>query len=87
MGNAAEPEDQSVLASVAPIHKKKWTRKSAHSVKEDETGPPQLQEEGAEPLDHYPRLSCAICKKIPAAIQVSTLSPRCSNAGIRGLVA
>lgn len=48
MGDAAETEDQCVLTSVVPIHKKKWTRKSAHSVKEDEAGPPQLQEEWVE---------------------------------------
>ncbi|KAK4827196.1 hypothetical protein QYF61_015224 [Mycteria americana] len=45
-GTAAEPENQPMLLSVVPIHKKKYTRKSAHLVRdEDEPGPSQEQEE------------------------------------------
>ncbi|KAK4815869.1 hypothetical protein QYF61_009920 [Mycteria americana] len=37
---AAEPENQPMPVSVTPIHKKKYTRKSAHLVRdEDEPGP------------------------------------------------
>ncbi|KAK4827442.1 hypothetical protein QYF61_017999 [Mycteria americana] len=52
-GTAAEPENQPVLVPVAPIHKKKYTRKSACLVKdEDESGPSQEQEEEeAEPIN------------------------------------
>ncbi|KAK4832654.1 hypothetical protein QYF61_024682 [Mycteria americana] len=52
-GTAAEPESQPVLVSVAPIHKKDYTRKSAHLVRdEDEPGPSQEQEEeDAQPIN------------------------------------
>ncbi|GAB0210099.1 hypothetical protein GRJ2_003475700 [Grus japonensis] len=49
-GSAAEPKNQPVLVSVAPIQKKKYTRKSVRLVKDDdEPGPSQEQEEEAEP--------------------------------------
>ena len=49
-GAAAEPEDQPMTVSVAPIHKKKYTKKSPHSVQgDDEPGPSREQEE-AEPV-------------------------------------
>ncbi|GAB0203766.1 hypothetical protein GRJ2_002842200 [Grus japonensis] len=49
-GPAAEPKDQPIPVSVAPIHKKKYTRKSVCLVKDDdESGPSQEQEEEPEP--------------------------------------
>ncbi|GAB0208738.1 hypothetical protein GRJ2_003339500 [Grus japonensis] len=49
-GNAGEPKDQPVLVSVAPIHKKKYTKKSVRLVKDDdEPGPSREQEEEPEP--------------------------------------
>ncbi|GAB0206372.1 hypothetical protein GRJ2_003102800 [Grus japonensis] len=45
ISTATEPENQPILVSVAPIHKKKWTRKSTRLVKDDEAGPSQEQEE------------------------------------------
>ncbi|PKU34748.1 ubiquitin carboxyl-terminal hydrolase 4 [Limosa lapponica baueri] len=49
-GTAAEPENQPVLVSVAPIQKKKYTKKSVRSVKDDnEPGSLREQEEEAEP--------------------------------------
>lgn len=48
MRDAAEPENQPVPVSVICIHKKKWTRKSSHFVKEDEARPPREQEEEPE---------------------------------------
>ncbi|KAK4807021.1 hypothetical protein QYF61_000350 [Mycteria americana] len=52
-GTAAETENQPVPVSVAPIHKKKYTRKSARLVRdEDEPGPSREQEEEeAEPIN------------------------------------
>ncbi|KAK4807022.1 hypothetical protein QYF61_000351 [Mycteria americana] len=52
-GTAAEIENQPVPVSVAPIHKKKYTRKSARLVRdEDEPGPSREQEEEeAEPIN------------------------------------
>ncbi|KAM6033078.1 uncharacterized protein LJ206_001912 [Theristicus caerulescens] len=52
-GAAAEPENQPVPVSVAPIQKKKYTRKSAHLVRaDDEPGPSREQEEEeAEPIN------------------------------------
>ncbi|CAN0331857.1 unnamed protein product, partial [Bubo scandiacus] len=50
-GAAAEPEKQPMTVSVAPIHKKKYTRKSLCSVQgDDEPGPSRQQEEEAEPV-------------------------------------
>lgn len=49
IGNAAKSEDQPIPASAAPIHKKKWTWKTGHLVKEDEAGPSQEREEEEEP--------------------------------------
>ncbi|GAB0204064.1 hypothetical protein GRJ2_002872000 [Grus japonensis] len=49
-GTVAEPKDQPVPVSVAPIHKKKYTRKSVCLVKDDdEPGPSREQEEEPEP--------------------------------------
>ena len=49
-GTAAEPENQPVLVSVAPLQKKKCTKKSVHLVRdEDEPGSSREQEEEAEP--------------------------------------
>ncbi|KAK4826306.1 hypothetical protein QYF61_007153 [Mycteria americana] len=50
---AAEPENQPMPVSVTPIHKKKYTRKSALLVRdEDESGSSQgEQEEEAEPIN------------------------------------
>ncbi|XP_074909170.1 ubiquitin carboxyl-terminal hydrolase 4 isoform X3 [Buteo buteo] len=49
-GTAAEPENQTVPVSVAPVQKKKYTKKSAHLVRdESEPGSSQEQEEEAEP--------------------------------------
>ncbi|GAB0208177.1 ubiquitin carboxyl-terminal hydrolase 4 [Grus japonensis] len=49
-GSAGEPKNQPVLTSVAPIHKKKYTKKSVRLVKDDdELGPSQEQEEEPEP--------------------------------------
>ncbi|GAB0207468.1 hypothetical protein GRJ2_003212500 [Grus japonensis] len=49
-GTAAEPKKGPVLVSVAPGHKKKYTKKSVCLVKDDdEPGPSQEQEEEAEP--------------------------------------
>ncbi|GAB0208963.1 hypothetical protein GRJ2_003362000 [Grus japonensis] len=49
-GTVAEQIKKPVLASVAPIHKKKYTKKSVRLVKDDdEPGPSREQEEEAEP--------------------------------------
>ena len=49
-GAAAEPENQPVPVAVAPIQKKKYTKKSVRLTKdEDEPGPSREQEEEAEP--------------------------------------
>ncbi|GAB0176012.1 hypothetical protein GRJ2_000066400 [Grus japonensis] len=49
-GTVAEPKDQPIPVSVAPIHKKKYTRKSVRLVKDDdELGPSREQEEEPEP--------------------------------------
>ncbi|GAB0208114.1 hypothetical protein GRJ2_003277100 [Grus japonensis] len=49
-GTVAEPKDQSIPVSVAPIHKKKYTRKWVRLVKDDdEPGPSREQEEEPEP--------------------------------------
>ncbi|GAB0209275.1 hypothetical protein GRJ2_003393200 [Grus japonensis] len=49
-GTVAKPKDQPIPVSVAPIHKKKYTRKSVHLVRDDdEPGPSQEQEEEPEP--------------------------------------
>ncbi|GAB0209297.1 hypothetical protein GRJ2_003395400 [Grus japonensis] len=49
-GTVAEPKDQPIPVSVAPIHKKKYTRKSVRLVKDDdESGPSREQEEEPEP--------------------------------------
>ncbi|GAB0203200.1 ubiquitin carboxyl-terminal hydrolase 4 [Grus japonensis] len=49
-GTIAEPKDQPIPVSVAPIHKKKYTRKSVRLVKDDdEPGPSREQEEEPEP--------------------------------------
>ncbi|GAB0209877.1 hypothetical protein GRJ2_003453400 [Grus japonensis] len=49
-GTAAEPKDQPIPVSVAPIQKKKYTRKSVRLVKDDdEPGPSREQEEETEP--------------------------------------
>ncbi|KAK4830001.1 hypothetical protein QYF61_008171 [Mycteria americana] len=49
-GTAAEPENQPVLVSVVPIHKKKsWRQKSAHLEREEEkAGPSQGEDEEEE---------------------------------------
>ncbi|GAB0202544.1 hypothetical protein GRJ2_002720000 [Grus japonensis] len=45
-----EPKDQPIPVSVAPIHKKKYTRKSVRLVRDDdEPGPSREQEEEPEP--------------------------------------
>ena len=51
-GTAAEPENQPMPVSVAPIHKKKcWKRKSARLVRNDEkAGQSQGEEEEEEEL-------------------------------------
>ena len=47
---ATEPVDQPAPASVAPVQKKKYTKKSVRLAKdEDEPGSSQEQEEEAEP--------------------------------------
>ncbi|GAB0206671.1 hypothetical protein GRJ2_003132700 [Grus japonensis] len=59
-GTIAEPKDQPVPVSVAPIHKKKYTRKSVRLVRhDDEPGPSREQEEEAEPevITRSPSLS------------------------------
>ncbi|GAB0195079.1 ubiquitin carboxyl-terminal hydrolase 4 [Grus japonensis] len=49
-GTIAEPKDQPIPVSVAPIHKKKYTRKSVRLVRDDdEPGPSREQEEEPEP--------------------------------------
>ncbi|GAB0206804.1 hypothetical protein GRJ2_003146000 [Grus japonensis] len=49
-GAVAEPKDQPIPVSVAPTHKKKYTRKSVRLVKDDdEPGPSREQEEEPEP--------------------------------------
>ncbi|XP_049683074.1 ubiquitin carboxyl-terminal hydrolase 4 isoform X4 [Accipiter gentilis] len=49
-GTAAEPENQTVPVSVATVQKKKYTKKSAHLVRdESEPGSSREQEEEAEP--------------------------------------
>ncbi|GAB0203677.1 hypothetical protein GRJ2_002833300 [Grus japonensis] len=49
-GTVAEPKDQPIPVSVAPIHKKKYSRKSVCLVKDDdESGPSREQEEEPEP--------------------------------------
>ncbi|GAB0205081.1 hypothetical protein GRJ2_002973700 [Grus japonensis] len=49
-GTVAEPKDQPIPVSVAPVHKKKYTRKSVRLVKDDdEPGPSPEQEEEPEP--------------------------------------
>ncbi|GAB0206556.1 hypothetical protein GRJ2_003121200 [Grus japonensis] len=49
-GTIAEPKDQPIPVSVAPIHKKKYTKKSVRLVKDDdEPGPSREQEEEPEP--------------------------------------
>ncbi|GAB0208869.1 hypothetical protein GRJ2_003352600 [Grus japonensis] len=49
-GAVAEPKDQPIPVSVAPTHKKKYTRKSVRLVKDDdELGPSREQEEEPEP--------------------------------------
>ncbi|GAB0207260.1 hypothetical protein GRJ2_003191600 [Grus japonensis] len=49
-GTVAEPKDQPIPVSVAPIHKKKYTRKLVRLVKDDdEPGPSPEQEEEPEP--------------------------------------
>ncbi|GAB0207431.1 hypothetical protein GRJ2_003208700 [Grus japonensis] len=49
-GTVAETKDQPIPVSVTPIHKKKYTRKSVHLVKDDdEPGPSREQEEEPEP--------------------------------------
>ncbi|GAB0209386.1 ubiquitin carboxyl-terminal hydrolase 4 [Grus japonensis] len=49
-GTVAEPKDQPIPVSVAPTHKKKYTRKSVRLVKDDdEPGPSREQEEEPEP--------------------------------------
>ncbi|KAK4806891.1 hypothetical protein QYF61_012613 [Mycteria americana] len=48
-GTVAEQENQPVLVSVAPIHKKKsWRRKSAPLEREDERAVPSQGEEEEE---------------------------------------
>ncbi|GAB0189115.1 hypothetical protein GRJ2_001376800 [Grus japonensis] len=49
-GTAAEPKDQPISVSVAPIHKKKYTKKLVRLVRDDnEPGPSREQEEEPEP--------------------------------------
>ncbi|GAB0198287.1 hypothetical protein GRJ2_002294700 [Grus japonensis] len=49
-GTIAEPKDQPIPVSVAPIHKKKYTKKSVRLVRDDdEPGPSREQEEEPEP--------------------------------------
>ncbi|GAB0197180.1 hypothetical protein GRJ2_002183300 [Grus japonensis] len=49
-GTVAEPKDQPIPVSVAPVHKKKYTKKSVHLVRDDdEPGPSREQEEEPEP--------------------------------------
>ncbi|GAB0208093.1 hypothetical protein GRJ2_003275000 [Grus japonensis] len=48
--SVADPKDQPIPVSVAPIHKKKYTKKSVGLVKDDdEPGPSREQEEEPEP--------------------------------------
>ncbi|GAB0189107.1 hypothetical protein GRJ2_001376000 [Grus japonensis] len=49
-GTVAEPKDQPIPVSVAPIHKKKYTKKLVRLVRDDnEPGPSREQEEEPEP--------------------------------------
>ncbi|GAB0189130.1 hypothetical protein GRJ2_001378300 [Grus japonensis] len=49
-GTVAEPKDQPISVSVAPIHKKKYTKKLVRLVRDDdEPGPSREQEEEPEP--------------------------------------
>ncbi|GAB0181635.1 hypothetical protein GRJ2_000628800 [Grus japonensis] len=49
-GTVAEPKDQPIPVSVAPIHKKKYTKKSVRLLRDDdEPGPSREQEEEPEP--------------------------------------
>ncbi|GAB0184246.1 hypothetical protein GRJ2_000889900 [Grus japonensis] len=49
-GTVAKPKDQPIPVSVAPIHKKKYTKKSVRLVRDDdELGPSREQEEEPEP--------------------------------------
>ncbi|GAB0201537.1 valine--tRNA ligase, mitochondrial [Grus japonensis] len=45
----AEPRDQPIPVSVAPIHKKKYTRKSVRLVKDDDESGPSREQEESEP--------------------------------------
>ncbi|GAB0208625.1 ubiquitin carboxyl-terminal hydrolase 4 [Grus japonensis] len=49
IGTAGELKNQPVLVSVAPVHKKKYTKKSVRLVKDDELGPSREQEDEVEP--------------------------------------
>ncbi|GAB0203616.1 hypothetical protein GRJ2_002827200 [Grus japonensis] len=48
-GTVAEPKDQPIPVSVAPIHKKKYTRKSVRLVKDDDESGPSREQEEPEP--------------------------------------
>ncbi|GAB0192637.1 hypothetical protein GRJ2_001729100 [Grus japonensis] len=48
-GTVAEPKDQPIPVSVAPIHKKKYTRKLVRLVKDDDESGPSREQEESEP--------------------------------------
>ncbi|GAB0208033.1 hypothetical protein GRJ2_003269000 [Grus japonensis] len=48
-GTVAEPKDQPTPVSVAPIHKKKYTRKLVRLVKDDDEPGPSREQEEPEP--------------------------------------
>ncbi|GAB0188949.1 hypothetical protein GRJ2_001360200 [Grus japonensis] len=48
-GTVAEPKDQPIPVSIAPIHKKKYTRKSVRLVKDDDESGPSREQEEPEP--------------------------------------
>ncbi|GAB0206545.1 hypothetical protein GRJ2_003120100 [Grus japonensis] len=53
-GTVAEPKDQPIPVSVAPIHKKKYTRKSVRLVKDDDEPGLSREQEEPEPEDEKP---------------------------------
>ncbi|GAB0205180.1 hypothetical protein GRJ2_002983600 [Grus japonensis] len=48
-GTVSQPKDQPIPVSVAPIHKKKYTRKSVRLVKDDDEPGPSREQEEPEP--------------------------------------
>ena len=87
----AEPVNQPIPVSVAPVQEKKYAKKLDRPVRDDnEPRPPQKQEKEAEPETisrslSLREMSCKMCGKISAVSQGSTLSLGFCGAGIRGL--